>query len=157
MGGGTHWVFCTLFFGAAMLLVEPAWAADVSKAGKKRSNQQLEAHQRALFKNFDQNHNGQLSRKEFVGVILNSLFQNFDKNKNGKITKAEFMDYSRDKKLAKKEYPIMDMESKGYINAKDVYRNTALVERVKGEFKKLDRGNKGYVTLKDLPDLTPEN
>ena len=126
-----------------------------ARESSESSNAQRESHQRRLFADVDRDHDGKLTRQEFVAVIISRLFQDFDKNKNGKITKAEFFEYARDKKLAEKEYPLMDTEAKGYITQKDVDRNQPLILRLQGEFKKLDKGNKGYITLADLPDLTP--
>ncbi|NWK54619.1 EF-hand domain-containing protein [Verrucomicrobiaceae bacterium N1E253] len=119
--------------------------------------EQKEKNQRRLFADFDGDHNGKLSKQEFVDVIITRLFRDFDQNKDGTISRSEFFAHARDKKKAEQEYPIMDRENKGYIRKKDVYRNKALIENLKQAFRKLDTKGKGYVTLADLPDLTPED
>ena len=139
----------------AMMVAGFSVSACADAETNESSNAQRESHQRRLFADVDRDHNGKLTRQEFVDVIISRLFQDFDKNKNGKITKAEFFEYARDKKLAEKEYPLMDTEAKGYITRKDVDLNQPLISRLQGEFKKLDKSNKGYITLADLPDLTP--
>lgn len=140
---------------AANVALAFGFLASAHAKSPKPSDAQRESHQRRLFADFDLNHNGKLTRQEFVDVIISHLFQDFDKNNNGQITKAEFFKHARDKPLAEKEYPMMDSEAKGYITLKDVYRNRPFVLRLQTEFKKLDKTNKGYVTLEDLPDLTP--
>ena len=142
---------------AVLIFLTVGFLGSAHAEQRKPSDVQRESHQHQLFADMDRNHNGKLTRQEFVNEIIGQLFQDFDKNKNGKISKAEFFDYARDKKLAKKEYPLMDTEDKGYITRKDVDRNRPLIARLQSEFKKLDKANKGYVTLGDLPDLTPES
>lgn len=139
-------------------MVSVSGAPGVSASpSEQATNQKREALQRKIFAGFDQDKNGRLSEKEFVDVIIANLFKDFDTNKNGKITRKEFFAYAIDQKQAKKEYPMMDTEGKGYISLQNVYRNKPLIQRLKQEFRKLDSQSKGYVTLADLPDLTPDH
>lgn len=112
-----------------------------------------EQRQEALFEEFDVDQNGRLSEQEFVDEVIEDLFEGYDHDRNGKISREEFLERAVDRDLAEREYPLMDSEQKGYILPRDVYRNQALVARLREDFATLDPAAKGYVTRADLPKL----
>lgn len=139
------------------LILFVSFAAILSAASEKLSPQAREAHQLALFANFDKNNNGKLTEKEFVDTIIQNLFKDFDKNNDGKVSKSEYHSHAKDKARAKKEYPILDSDNKGFITLKNVYLHTEFINELKLSFTQLDTKSKGFVTIKDLPDVTPNN
>jgi Ca2+-binding EF-hand superfamily protein len=139
------------------IILNLSLAGFLTAAAEKPSPQARENHQLALFADFDKNHNGKLTEKEFIDTITHNLFNEFDLNKDGKVSKSEYHSHAKDKAHAKKEYPLLDQENKGYITMKDVYRHKDLISELKLAFTKLDTKSKGFVTIKDLPDVTPNN
>ena len=117
--------------------------------------QKREAHQLALFADFDKNNNGKLTEKEFIESIVTKLFKEFDLDGSGTVSEKEYHKHAKNKDRAKREYPILDSTNKGYITLKEVYGHKAFIKELRDAFSQVDTQSKGYVTLKDLPDVTP--
>jgi Ca2+-binding EF-hand superfamily protein len=138
-----------LVLPAILVMSSPGFLYAASKDKKQPTAAEVQAYQKKLFKQLDQDKNKKLTEKEFVVAVLYDDFNNMDKDKNGRLTKAEFLK-GAPKRTGAKEWKMMDPDGKGAIVFADVFKNRTAVKEMKQKFKELDKKGKGYVTLAEV-------
>ena len=114
------------------------------------------ALQKRLFTEADTNHNGQVSRQEFIKFVFLRQFSNADTKKDGKVSKAEFMANMKgvpDQTRLHAEWKSMDPTGKGYIVPADMIRDQVAISDLQQKFREFDMTGKGYIPMAGRPKL----
>lgn len=132
------------FTASAAILIAASLTVLAGEGGK------LTESQEKYFDILDANDDGKVTEREFVITGLYDIFRSFDLDGSGKVSRKEFFKATRKHDIDHEAEWTAMSRGTAEISFKDSLRNEVAIEEMESHFRKLDKRGKGNVTRADL-------